>query len=553
MTPNRHNRQGARALRAEAAAAVLASFLLAAGGAAAQASASPLTDGVRAGSLMGAADAVKYYVVGKERDGKPEFLFSIAEKVLGDGSRFNEIFELNKNRVQADGGVLTQPTAIEAGWVLQLPDDAAGEGVRVGELPTAGSASPTPTPVSPTPATPQPQAAGSSSDTDGSNALTPVLGVGAAVLVSGAVGGYALRRRRPASPTAPVTATAASADPLATAPPESGPGGQGARRAGAFVAPEAVREPEPAPNGRGGTAVRAEREGRRTVSVSAPASRVTAAPASVAVASSAGRATVTASAVRTGEAAPAGQARATGTAVQAGAAAAAVQAPVAATAVARRSGVRGNGVRAAAPIPPTTALIPAPLPDTIHTFHVVFGDDLVDITLATGGGSEADAPVAWMPLPYDIPEGDGAFLCIGASDSDGCLFLDLARAPGAVAVGGDTEAARRLLESLVLQLGVSPALDQASAIAVGALAGMAEGLARVERATSLGEIAARRAEEAATALEFVFGILDSEADHAALSDLLRGPGRVVPIVLGEPETAAWTFTVRPAPTTENPQ
>ncbi|MPY44342.1 hypothetical protein FNH04_31885, partial [Streptomyces phyllanthi] len=303
MTPNRHR---ARVLRAEAAAAVLAGFLLAAGGAP-PASASPFPDGVRAGAPMDAGDPVKYYIVGKERDGKPEFLYSIAEKVLGDGSRFGEIFELNKNRVQADGGVLTQPTAIEAGWVLQLPADAKGEGVRVGELPTSGSASPPPSPRAT--ATPQPQAVDSPPGAADSNGLAPVLGAGAAALLLGAMGGYALQRRRTASratsgiaPAAAVTSVSGTAPATAAVPPgartevlsgrdsarerrsrtgRQQPAGRGARRADESAPPVAAQRPEPAADGASGVDSPAGREGRtgpstEVVTLTAPAAILTA-------------------------------------------------------------------------------------------------------------------------------------------------------------------------------------------------------------------------------------------------------------------------------------
>jgi hypothetical protein len=94
----------------------------------------------RAGSAVLPADKdaekVKYYVMKTSPDGEPEFLFQIAQRYLGDGNRFNEIFELNKGRVQPDGGTLTDPAAVLPGWVMQLPDDAKGEGIKVGVLPT---------------------------------------------------------------------------------------------------------------------------------------------------------------------------------------------------------------------------------------------------------------------------------------------------------------------------------------------------------------------------------------------------------------------------------
>ncbi|MFK0074625.1 LysM peptidoglycan-binding domain-containing protein [Arthrobacter woluwensis] len=50
-----------------------------------------------------------------------ENLSSIAEAHLGSGDRWNEIFAANQDVVQADGGVLTDPSLIQPGWVLNLP------------------------------------------------------------------------------------------------------------------------------------------------------------------------------------------------------------------------------------------------------------------------------------------------------------------------------------------------------------------------------------------------------------------------------------------------
>jgi hypothetical protein len=81
-------------------------------------------------------EKVKYYVMKASPDGEPEFLFQIAERYLGDGNRYKEIFELNKGRVQPDGGTLTDEETVLPGWVMQLPEDAEGEGIEVGVLPT---------------------------------------------------------------------------------------------------------------------------------------------------------------------------------------------------------------------------------------------------------------------------------------------------------------------------------------------------------------------------------------------------------------------------------
>jgi FlaG/FlaF family flagellin (archaellin) len=80
-------------------------------------------------------DPVPFYVVQTSFNGQQEFLFEIAQRFLGDGNRFNEIFELNKGRTQPDGTALTTPTSLLPGWILQLPADAQGDGVQVGPLP----------------------------------------------------------------------------------------------------------------------------------------------------------------------------------------------------------------------------------------------------------------------------------------------------------------------------------------------------------------------------------------------------------------------------------
>jgi hypothetical protein len=71
---------------------------------------------------------VKFYIVPPPEDGSAESLFAIAATTLGDGSQFMEIFNLNKNRLQPNGGRLTSPQTIETGWILRLPEDAAGPG-----------------------------------------------------------------------------------------------------------------------------------------------------------------------------------------------------------------------------------------------------------------------------------------------------------------------------------------------------------------------------------------------------------------------------------------
>ena len=55
-----------------------------------------------------------------------ESLWEIAQKYLGDGRRYREIFDLNSGRVQPDGSRLTIASLIRPGWVLHMPRDAHG-------------------------------------------------------------------------------------------------------------------------------------------------------------------------------------------------------------------------------------------------------------------------------------------------------------------------------------------------------------------------------------------------------------------------------------------
>ncbi|MEV0449783.1 LysM peptidoglycan-binding domain-containing protein [Streptomyces sp. NPDC050600] len=56
--------------------------------------------------------------------GEGETLWGIAAGELGDGERYKELFQANKNRPQADGGRLTDPDELQVGWNLQIPRTA---------------------------------------------------------------------------------------------------------------------------------------------------------------------------------------------------------------------------------------------------------------------------------------------------------------------------------------------------------------------------------------------------------------------------------------------
>ena len=78
--------------------------------------------------------------------GPNETLRSLARDHLGDPGRWREIFDLNVARTQVDGRRLTSPSAVQSGWQLRLPRDAARTAERNG--PADRHAEPASTPAS---------------------------------------------------------------------------------------------------------------------------------------------------------------------------------------------------------------------------------------------------------------------------------------------------------------------------------------------------------------------------------------------------------------------
>ena len=68
----------------------------------------------------------KIYTVKAPVGHKHDNLWDIAEAHLGDGRRYKEIYELNKERVQPDGQHLHLAKLIMPGWDLIMPEDAVG-------------------------------------------------------------------------------------------------------------------------------------------------------------------------------------------------------------------------------------------------------------------------------------------------------------------------------------------------------------------------------------------------------------------------------------------
>jgi len=70
-------------------------------------------------ALQPTAHAIEYTVA------PGDYLWDIARRVYGDGSRYIDIFELNRDRVMTNGERFTDPRLIRTGWVLDIPLPAA--------------------------------------------------------------------------------------------------------------------------------------------------------------------------------------------------------------------------------------------------------------------------------------------------------------------------------------------------------------------------------------------------------------------------------------------
>ncbi len=90
-----------------------------------------------------------------------DHLWGIAERFLGDGFRWVEIWKLNQQRTMPDGRTFVDPNLIYPGWQLELPQEvgSAEPGSIPGEEGLGGTPEPEPSPEpSPVPPTPEPTA-----------------------------------------------------------------------------------------------------------------------------------------------------------------------------------------------------------------------------------------------------------------------------------------------------------------------------------------------------------------------------------------------------------
>ncbi len=91
-------------------------------------------------AIAQAPNVDKVYVVKPPAGRYHESLWEIAENHLGDGRRYREIFEMNKDHPQPDGTKLTIASLIRPGWTLRMPRDAYGPGIESVTQPTAPGA-----------------------------------------------------------------------------------------------------------------------------------------------------------------------------------------------------------------------------------------------------------------------------------------------------------------------------------------------------------------------------------------------------------------------------
>jgi hypothetical protein len=196
----------------------------------------------------------------------------------------------------------------------------------------------------------------------------------------------------------------------------------------------------------------------------------------------------------------------------------------------------------------------------VQRHRVILSDDRIDVALADipgvghDGRPSSDDPwldpapyLVWTPLPYDSPENGIAFVCLGAGD-EGCLFIDLAAAPGAIAIGGDTSATDRLTESIAHQLCPAAAVgpDPRYLVAIVGDAVPEPHPPGAASAAGITDLAAATAGSPADVTEIVFCRLRANEDALALARYASGAERrVVPVVLADLPEAPWSFTAQP--------
>jgi len=165
-----------------------------------------------------ALDGHKVYEVRAPAGRHHDSLWAIAERHLGDGRRYQEIYRLNEGRPQPDGRTLHLARLIQPGWRLVMPEDAIGVPRYVAErsalvpepAPPAAAPAPAPAPhAAPHVAAPPIHADPNRSEHTGASAPAPSVGIPADAA------------------TPPNGSTVAPVRPSASRPAATGPAGVG--------------------------------------------------------------------------------------------------------------------------------------------------------------------------------------------------------------------------------------------------------------------------------------------------------------------------------------
>jgi hypothetical protein len=145
--------------------------------------------------------------------------------------------------------------------------------------------------------------------------------------------------------------------------------------------------------------------------------------------------------------------------------------------------------------------------------------------------------------PARTASGHGAVVCLGAVGRE-FLMMDLAKAPGAIAVGGDPETAARLAVHVVDQLTEVASQGEVRVSVVGPLAQEIEPSSRLERLNSLAQLTPDPVDD--TAVHVIVWAAPCAMHVSTVDFLLDGSGaNVVPLVVGEVPDAPWRITVQP--------